>query len=150
MRSTKIGRLGSKESNVPYKSNLTRPLVHQRPCALHPHGGSQRRSTSCPRRRSITELATRAPGEPKSNLTEATRCRGKSECAKKVLTIDGTQQSSVDEEARSHRKSKSRRMISPTDRDDSTRIDATGASKASWRTPGYILPCPNSDEHGNQ
>jgi hypothetical protein len=35
----------------------------------------------------------------------------------------------------------------PTDRDDSTRIDATGASDASWRTPGYILPCPNGDEH---
>jgi hypothetical protein len=38
----------------------------------------------------------------------------------------------------------------PTDCDDSTRIDATGASNASWRTPGYILPCPNSDEHRNQ
>jgi hypothetical protein len=38
----------------------------------------------------------------------------------------------------------------PTDSDDSTRIDATGASNASWRTPGYILPCPNSNEHRNQ
>jgi hypothetical protein len=38
----------------------------------------------------------------------------------------------------------------PTDHDDSMRVDATGASDASWRTPGYILPCPNGDEHRNQ
>jgi hypothetical protein len=38
----------------------------------------------------------------------------------------------------------------PTDRDDSMQIDATGTSDASWQTPGYILPCPNGDEHRNQ
>jgi hypothetical protein len=38
-----------------------------------------------------------APGDPNPNLTEATRCRGKGERAKKVLTKYGARQSSVDE-----------------------------------------------------
>jgi hypothetical protein len=38
----------------------------------------------------------------------------------------------------------------PMDRDASTQIDATGACDTSWRTPGYILPYPNDDEHRNQ
>jgi hypothetical protein len=38
-----------------------------------------------------------APGDPNPNLMEATRCRGKGERAKKVLTKYGAQHSSVDE-----------------------------------------------------
>ena len=38
-----------------------------------------------------------APGDPNPNLMEATRCRGKGERAKKVLTKYGARQSSVDE-----------------------------------------------------
>jgi hypothetical protein len=67
-----------------------------------------------------------ALGKPNSNLTEATRCKGKGERAKKVLTIDGAQQSSSTRGHDNGGNPTSGEQF-PKDRDASTRIDATGA-----------------------